>query len=76
MVRSALWDATGWHWDYSPPAWRNRATEKQEREGWEMAVRIEKIIATVLREAHERQTEEAMEIVSEGPKGFYRTSLD
>lgn len=41
-----------------------------------MTVRIEKIIATVLREAHERQTEEAMEIVSEGPKGFYRTSLD
>ena len=42
--------STGWHRDYSPPAWRNRATEEQKREGWEMAVRIEKIIATVLRE--------------------------
>ena len=25
-VRYVLWDATGWHRDYSPPAWRNRAT--------------------------------------------------
>ena len=25
-VRYALWDATGWHRDYSPPAWRNRAS--------------------------------------------------
>ena len=25
-VRYALWDATGWHRDYSPPVWRNRAT--------------------------------------------------
>ncbi len=38
-VRYALWDATGWHRDYSPPAWRNRATEEQKRKGWEMAVR-------------------------------------
>ncbi len=22
-VRYVLWDATGWHRDYSPPAWRN-----------------------------------------------------
>jgi hypothetical protein len=42
-VRYALWDATGWHRDYSPPAWRNRATPEQKRRGWEMAVRIEKI---------------------------------
>jgi hypothetical protein len=41
-VRYALWDATGWQRDYSPPAWRNRATEEQKRKGWEMAVRIEK----------------------------------
>jgi hypothetical protein len=48
-VRYALWDATtGWHRDYSPPAWRNRATTEQKREGWQMTVRIEKIIATVL----------------------------
>jgi hypothetical protein len=47
-VRYALWDATGWHRDYSPPVWRNRATKEQKQIGWEMAVRIEKIIATVL----------------------------
>jgi hypothetical protein len=23
-VRYVLWDVTGWHRDYSPPAWRNR----------------------------------------------------
>src|SRR5215210_2944205 len=65
-VRYALWDATGWHRDYSPPAWRNRATVEQKRRGWEMAVRIEKIIVTVLHEAHRRQTQEAMDTLSEG----------
>ena len=39
-------------------------------------MRIEKMLATVLREAHEWQVEEVMEILSEGPEGFYRTSLD
>src|SRR3712207_819783 len=72
-VRYALWDTTGWHRDYSPPDWRNRATEEQKRIGWEIAVRIEKIIATVLYEAHERQTEEVMDTLSEGPEGFYRS---
>jgi len=47
-IRYALWDATSWHQDYSPLAWRNRATEEQKKIGWEMAVRIEKISATVL----------------------------
>jgi hypothetical protein len=75
-VRYALWDATGWHRDYSPPAWRYRATEEQRRKGWEMAVRIEKIIARVLKEAHERQVEEVMETFSEGPEGFYRSGPD
>ncbi len=70
-VRYALWDATGWHRDYSPPAWRNRATAEQKRKGWEMAVRIEKIIATVLHEAHEEQVEEAVRTLDEGPEGFY-----
>ncbi len=41
-VRHALWDATGWHRDYSPPAWRSRATVEQKRKVWETAVRIEK----------------------------------
>jgi hypothetical protein len=27
-VRYVLWDATGWHKDYSPRAWRNRVTEE------------------------------------------------
>ncbi len=55
----------------SPPARRNRATEEQKRKGWEMAVRIEKIIATVLDEAHKRQVDEAMDNLAEGPEGFY-----
>lgn len=71
-VRYAPWHVTGWHRAYSPPAWRNRATEEQKRMGWEMAVRIEKLIATVLHEAHERQVEEFMETLSEGPEGYYK----
>jgi hypothetical protein len=67
----ALWNACGWHRDYSPPAWRNRATEEQKREGWETAVRIEKISAAVLDEAHKRQAEESIETLAEGPDGFY-----
>lgn len=61
-VRYALWNVAGWHRDYSPPAWRSRATEEQKREGWEMAVRIEKIVAKVLHETHKRQIEEVMDI--------------
>jgi hypothetical protein len=45
--------------------------EKQKRKGWEMAVRIEKVIATVLNEAHGRQVEEVMDVLSEGQEGFY-----
>ena len=70
-VRYALWDATGWHRDYSPAAWRSRATVGQKRQGWEMAVRIEKILVRVLHEAHARQVEETMEVLSQGPKRFY-----
>lgn len=72
VVRYVLWDATGWHRDYSPPAWRNRATEEQKRIGWEMAVRIEKILCAVLHEAHMRQVEETMETLEEGPEGLYK----
>ncbi len=70
-VRYALWDATGSHRDYSPLAWRNRATKEQKRKGWEAAVRIEKILCTVLYEAHRGQVEEAMDTLSERPEGFY-----
>jgi len=37
-----------------------------------MAVRIKKVIALVLREAHELQVEEVMETLSEGSEGLYR----
>lgn len=62
---------TGWHRDLSPPAWRHRATAEQKRVSWEMAVRIEKIVATVLDEAHKWQVEEVMDVLSEGPEAFY-----
>jgi len=37
-----------------------------------MAVRIEKILCTVLDEAHKRQVGEAMETLVEGAERFYR----
>lgn len=37
-----------------------------------MAVRIEKIIVTVLHEAHKRQVKETMETLAEGPEGRYK----
>jgi hypothetical protein len=37
------------------------------------AVRIEKILVTVLHEAHRRQVEEALKTLSEGPEGFYKS---
>lgn len=75
-VRYALWDMTGWHKHYDPCIWRNRATDEQKRVGWEMWVRMEKIICTVLDEAHKRQIEEAMNALSEEPESFYKTYLD
>jgi hypothetical protein len=41
-----------------------------------MAVRIEKILCTVLNEAHRRQVDEALDTLGEGPEGFYRSDLD
>jgi hypothetical protein len=41
-----------------------------------MAVRIEKILCTVLDEAHGRQVEETTETLSEGPEEFYSSHLD
>jgi hypothetical protein len=37
-----------------------------------MTVRIEKILCTVLHEAHERQVEVTMQTLSERPESFYR----
>ena len=39
-------------------------------------VRMEKIIATVLHEAHGRQAGEATDALEEGPESFYKSSLD
>ena len=75
-VRHVLWDATGWQRDYSPAAWRHRATEEQKRIGWETAVRIEKILCTILHEAHKQQVEETMKTLTEGPEGFYKGYVD
>ena len=75
-VRYALWDMTNWHAEYDPCVWRHRATAEQKRIGWEMAVRIEKILCTVLHEAHRRQVEETMDTLSEGPERFYKSYLD
>jgi hypothetical protein len=43
----------------------------QKRVGWEMAVRIEKILCTVLHEVHRQQVDEAMDNLAEEPEGFY-----
>ena len=40
-----------------------------------MRVSIEKIIVTVLHEAHKRQVEETMETLAEGPEGLYKRLL-
>ena len=67
---------TGWHANYDPCIWRHRATEEHKRVGWEMWVRMDKIMCAVLREAHERQIEETMDVLSDGPERFYRSYLD
>ena len=49
----------------------------QKQVGWEMWVRMEKIIAVVLHEAPERQqVGETMDALEEGPEGFYKTGLE
>ncbi|MDP8925586.1 MAG: hypothetical protein M3M97_01475 [Actinomycetota bacterium] len=70
-VRCALRDMTGWHRDYNPPAWRHWATDDQKCIGWEIAVRVEQILCTVLYEVHNRQVEDMMDTLSEWPEGFY-----
>jgi hypothetical protein len=41
-----------------------------------MAVRIEKILCTILHEAHTEQVEEVMDTLAEGPEAFYKSYLD
>jgi len=75
-VRCFLWDMTGWHGDYDPCVWRDRAIEEQKRIGWEMWVGMDEILCAVLREARERQLEEKMDALGDGPERFYRSYLD
>ena len=75
-VRYFLWDMPGWHRDYDPCVWRHRADEERKRVGWEMWVRMGRIMCAVLREAHERQVEETMGALEDGPEGFYKSYLD
>ena len=75
-VRYALFDTTGRHRDYDPVLWRHRATKEHRRIGWEMWVRMDKILCAVLREAHERQVEETMDALSDGLERFYKSYLD
>ena len=71
-ARYVLWDATGWHKDYALAlAWDGAPTEEQKREGWEVFVRMEKILAAVLHRVLAQQVEETMDALSEGPEGFY-----
>jgi len=39
-------------------------------------VRIEKVLCTVLHEAHEQQVEETTNTLAEGQKGIYKSYLD
>ena len=51
---------------YDPYIWQSRATEEQTTAGWEMAVRIEKIIAVLQHDGYnQQQVEEA--ICQDGP---------
>ena len=75
-VRYFLRDVTGWHADYDPCIWRNRATDEQKRIGWEMWVRMDKIMCAVLREGNERQIEETMDALSDGPERFHKSYPD
>jgi hypothetical protein len=70
-VRYALWEMTGWHRDYDPCLWHERAGEVRRRVGWQMWVRMEKILLAVLQEASRRQLEEVMDALEEGPERFY-----
>jgi hypothetical protein len=71
-VRCVLWDVVGWQDDFSSPhPWKARDAEERKRFAWEAAVRIERILARVLHNAYERQTEETLDALVEGPEEFY-----
>jgi hypothetical protein len=69
-VRFVLWDLAGWQKDYALVL-GSGATQEQKRRGWEVFVRTEKLLATVLREVLRQQVEETMNILSDGPESLY-----
>ena len=71
-ARFVLWDLTGWHEEYALAlALKGWITQEQKRRGWEMFVRMEKILATVLHVLLMQQVEETLDALSEGPEGLY-----
>jgi len=44
-----------WHVGYDPYIWQSRATEEQTTAGWEMVVRIEKIVAVLQHDGYNQQ---------------------
>ena len=72
-VRYALWGMTGWHANYDPCLRRNRATDRQKRQGWQRWVRMDEIMCAVPRE---QQVEETMDARSDGPERFYGSHPD
>jgi hypothetical protein len=67
-----LWGLSGWHEDYDPYIVDEEATEEQKKEGWEMAIRMKKIMARVMYEEYDRLIQEIELYESEGPEVFYR----
>ena len=55
---------------------QNQAAAEQKTIGWEMALRIEKILCTVLHETHRQQIEETMKTLEKGPEGLYQSSVN
>ena len=64
--------ASTWHRDYSPSAWRSRATEDQKRIGWEMTVRIEKSFARYFTRRTSNRLRRRLTPFTEGLEGLYR----
>jgi len=66
-VRSTLWDMAGWT-QASSFVWKTRPRKEQKRIDWELAVRIERTLATVLNEAHKQQAEKVIKTFSKRPE--------
>ncbi len=71
-VKYYLWEATGWHEAFDPYVLGDAASEEQKRVGWEMALRIKKIISKALYEEHKQLEEEIRRLAAEGPEVFYK----